>query len=31
MMGSMGEDNVPDEFKGIIPKSVRHVFGFIDS
>ena len=30
MMGNMGEDG-NDELKGIIPKSVRHVFGFIDS
>jgi hypothetical protein len=30
MMGCM-EDEAPDELKGIIPKTVRHVFGFIDS
>lgn len=30
MMGNMGEEG-SDELKGIIPKSVRHVFGFIDS
>jgi hypothetical protein len=31
MMGNMGEDDGRDDFKGVIPKTVRHVFGFIDS
>ena len=31
MMGNMGEDNGSDDLRGIIPKTVRHVFGFIDS
>ena len=29
MMGNMGEEG-KDELKGIIPKSVRHIFGCID-
>ena len=29
MMGNMGEQG-NDELKGIIPKSVRHIFGCID-
>lgn len=29
MMGNMGESDNND-IKGIIPKSVRHIFGFID-
>jgi centromeric protein E len=29
MMGASGDD-APDDLKGIIPKTVRHVFGCID-
>jgi hypothetical protein len=32
MMGNMGDDNsTSDENRGIIPKSVRHIFGCIDA